>query len=146
MNNNKIGIDNICVNYKDNNPISNENYEKDINKLRLLYKFIVENRNLTKLNITKNPIKDKLKIINEQGGASNFNEKYIKRDEDDNIIINCFFSFLIKIKNELLSKEDYKIERKEFVIVFDCKNLFNLNSETYPYNNFPIVFNKSEKN
>jgi len=146
LNNNKIGIDNICVNYKDNNQINDQNYEKDINKLRLLYKFIVENRNLTKLNITKNPIKDKLKIINEPGGASNFNEKYIKRDENDNIIINCFFSFLIKIKNELLSKEDYKIERKEFVIVFDCKNSFNLNSETYPYSNFPIVFNKIEKN
>ena len=72
--------------------------------------------------------------------------KNIKRDEDDNIIINCFFSFLIKIKNELLSKEDYKIERKEFVVVFDCKNSLNLNSETYPYKNFPIVFNKSEKN
>lgn len=146
LSNNKIGIDNICVNYKDNNPISDGNYEKDINKLRLLYKFIVENRNLTKLNITKNPIKDKLKIVMESGGASNFNEKYIKRDEDDNIIINCFFSFLIKIKNELLSKEDYKIERKEFVVVFDCKNSLNLNSETYPYKNFPIVFNKSEKN
>ena len=144
LSNNKIGNDNISINYKDNNPISDENYEKDINLLRLLYKFIVENRNLTKLNITKNPIKDKLKIINEPGGGSHFNEKYIKRDKDDNIIINCFFSFLMKIKNEVLSKEDYKIERNEFVVIFDCKSSFNLNSETYPYSNFPIVFNKSE--
>ena len=142
LSNNKIGIDNISVKYKDDNPINNIHYKKDIYKLRLLYKFIEENRNLKKINITKNPLKDKLIIENEPGGAANFNEKYIKRDNDDNIIINSFFSFLIKIKNELLSKEDYKIERKEFVVIFDCKSLFNLNSETYPYSNFPIIFNK----
>ena len=81
-------------------------------------------------------------IKNEPGGAANFNEKYIKRDNDDNIIINCFFSFLVKIKNELLSREDYKIDRNEFIIIFDCKSLFNLNSETYPFNNYPIIFNE----
>ena len=125
---------------KDGYPISNSQYEKDIYKLRLLYKFIEENKKLTKLNITKNPIKDKLIIKNEPGGAANFNEEYIKRDNNDNIIINCFFSFLIKIKNELFSKEDYKIYRNEFVIIFDCKSLFNLNSETYPFGDYPIIF------
>ena len=142
LSDNKIGINTVYVKYKDDIPIYNTQYEKDIYKLRLLYKFIEENKALTKLNITKNPIKDKLEIKNEPGGAANFNEKYIKRDKDDNIVINCFFSFLVKIKNELLSKEDYKIDRNEFIIIFDCKSMFNLNSETYPFNNFPIIFNE----
>ena len=142
LSDNKIGNSGIYVKYKDDYPVYNTRYEKDIYKLRLLYKFIEENKKLTKLNITKNPIKEKLLIKNEPGGAANFNEKYIKRDNDDNIIINCFFSFLVKIKNELLSREDYKIDRNEFIIIFDCKSLFNLNSETYPFNNYPIIFNE----
>ena len=141
LSNNQIGIDNATVNYKDNYPIYDMKYEKDINKLRLLYKFIEVNKKLAKLNITKNPIKEKLIINYDPSGAANFSEQYIKRDrDDDNIIINCFFSFLMKIKNELLSKEDYKIERNEFVIIFDCKSIFNLNSETYPYTNYPIIY------
>ena len=142
LSDNKIGNSGIYIKYKDDYPVYNTRYEKDIYKLRLLYKFIEENKKLTKLNITKNPIKEKLLIKNEPGGAANFNEKYIKRDNDDNIIINCFFSFLVKIKNELLSREDYKIDRNEFIIIFDCKSLFNLNSETYPFNNYPIIFNE----
>ena len=142
LSDNKIGDNSIIVKYKDDIPIYNTKYEKDLYKLRLLYKFIEENKALTKLNITKNPYKEKLEIKNEPGGAANFNEKYIKRDKDDNIVINCFFSFLVKIKNELLSKEDYKIDRNEFIIIFDCKSMFNLNSETYPFNNFPIIFNE----
>lgn len=140
LSNNKIGNNDVSVKYTDEIPIYNKNNEKDINKLRLLYKFIEENRKLTKLNITKNPLKEKLIIKYEPGGAANFNEKYIKRNNDDNIIINCFFSFLVKIKNELLSKEDFKIYRNEFVVIFDCKSSFNLNSETYPFNNYPIIF------
>ena len=142
LSDNKIGDNSIIVKYKDDIPIYDTKYEKDLFKLRLLYKFIEENKALTKLNITKNPYKEKLEIKNEPGGAANFNEKYIKRDKDDNIVINCFFSFLVKIKNELLSKEDYKIDRNEFIIIFDCKSMFNLNSETYPFNNFPIIFNE----
>ena len=139
LSDNHIGND-IDIKYRDSYPIDNKIYEKDINKLRLLYKFIDENKKLTKMNITKNPIKDKLIIKYEPTGAANFNEKYIKRDNDDNIIINCFFSFLVKIKNELLFKEDSKIYRNEFVVIFDCKSSFNLNSETYLFNNYPIVF------
>ena len=142
LSDNKIGINSAYVKYKDGYPVFNNTYEEDIYKLRLLYKFIEENKKLTKLNITKNPIKEKLLIKNEPGGAANFNEKYIKRDDDDNIIINCFFSFLVKIKNELICREDYKIDRNEFVIIFDCKSSFNLNSETYPFNNYPIIFNE----
>ena len=142
LSDNNIGSSGIYVKYKDDYPVYNTRYEKDIYKLRLFYKFIEENKKLTKLNITKNPIKEKLLIKNEPGGAANFNEKYIKRDNDDNIIINCFFSFLVKIKNELLSREDYKIDRNEFIIIFDCKSLFNLNSQTYPFNNYPIIFNE----
>jgi hypothetical protein len=140
LSDNRIGINNVTVNYKDNYPIHDIKYERDINKLRLLYKFIEENKKLVKLNITKNPLKEKLIIKYDPSGAAHFSEQYIKMGDDDNIIINCFFSFLMKIKNELLSKEDYKIERNEFVIIFDCKSLFNLNSETYPYSNYPIVY------
>lgn len=143
LSDNKIGINNVIVNYKDNIPIYDTKNENDIYKLRLLYKFIEENKHLSKLNITKNPIKEKLIIKYEPNGAAHFSEKYIiKEEKNDKIIINCFYSFLMKIINDLLSNEDYKLERTEFVLIFDCNSWFNLNSKTYPFGNYPIIFNK----
>ena len=104
LNMNNIGSSDVKINYKDDIPI-NKNLsggnEQLVYKLRLIYKFIQKNINLTKLTITKNPISNYYIIINE-----NNIDKYIEKDDNNQIIINCFFSFLIKIRDELLTKEN----------------------------------------
>ena len=139
LNDNKIG-DNSKINYTDNYPIAKKEKEKDILKLRLMYKFIEQNKNLKKFTITKNPISEKYMIKYEPNENDEINDEYIIKDNDGNIIINCFFSFLVKIKNELLDREDYKRDRKGFNIGFDCAYDINLNSQNYPYNSQPIIF------
>ena len=139
LNDNNIGGE-VKINYTDDKPINDTKNSENIYKIRLLYDFIQKNKNLIKFNITKNPICEKLEIDYEPDGGANTNEKYVKRDSDNKIIINSFFTFLIKIKSELLSKEDYKNERKSFIIIFDCQNYYNLDSEMYPYSKNPIVF------
>ena len=109
-----------------------------------MYKFIAENRNLKRLIITKNPIREKYMINYDPTQNAGTSDEYIIKDNDGNIIINCFYSFLVKIKNELLDRDDYKKDRKGFNIGFDCAYDANLNSENYPYNSQPIVF-KSKK-
>ena len=66
--------------------------------------------------------------------------EYIIKDKDGQIIINCFFSFILKIKEELLTKEDEK-GRKNFNIIFDCGKRFNINFENYNFENNLIVIN-----
>ena len=139
LNDNKIGND-INIKYEDDLPIQNIEKKKDVFKLRLMYKFIEENKNLRKLTITKNPIREKYIINYEPGQNAEISEEYIIKDNEGNIIINSFFSFLLKIKNELLDKDDYKKVRKGFNIGFDCAYDVNLNSDNYPYNSQPIVF------
>ena len=139
LNDNNIGGE-VKINYKDDKPINDKENTENIYKIRLLYEFILKNKNLNKLNITKNPIGEKLIVGYEPEGSANFSEKYIKRDSDNSIIINSFFSFLMKIKTDLFSKEDYKNQRISFTIIFDCQNHYNLDSETYPYSKNPIMF------
>ena len=139
LNDNKIEND-INIKYEDDLPIQNIEKKKDEFKLRLMYKFIEENKNLRKLTITKNPIREKYIINYEPGQNAEISEEYIIKDNEGNIIINSFFSFLLKIKNELLDKDDYKKVRKGFNIGFDCAYDVNLNSDNYPYNSQPIVF------
>ena len=139
LNDNQIGS-NTKINYTDDYPISNMEKKEDILKLRLMYKFIVENKNLKRLMITKNPIRKKYVISIDPTQSAETNDEYIIKDNDGNIIINCFYSFLVKIKKELLDRDDYKKDRKGFNIGFDCAYDTNLNSENYPYNNIPIVF------
>ena len=139
LNDNKIGGNSI-INYEDDYPISNIEKKEDIFKLRLMYKFISENKNLKVLTITKNPIREKYIIKYEPSQNSEISDEYIKKDSDGNIIINCFYSFLIKIKNELLDREGYKKDIKGFNIGFDCAYDVNLNSENYPYSSQPIIF------
>ena len=105
-----------------------------------MYKFIEENKNLKKFTITKNPISEKYMIKYEPNENDEINDEYIIKDNDGNIIINCFYSFLVKIKNELLDREDYKRDRKGFNVGFDCAYDINLNSQNYPYNTQPIIF------
>ena len=139
LNDNNIGGDSN-INYTDEYPISKIEKKKDIYKLRLMYKFITENKNLKILTITKNPIREKYIIKYEPNINAETSYEYIKKDNDGNIIINCFYSFLVKIKNELLDRDDHKKDIKGFNIGFDCAYDVNLNSENYPYNNQPIVF------
>ena len=143
LNSNKIGDSKIKINYKDDIPID-EKYNKDsdkvlIYKLRLLYIFIQKNIHLNKLTITKNPISELYTVVPEPNNDADKTNKYIKR-QDNTIIINCFFSLLIKIRDELLTKEEEKKNgRKRFNLRFDCRSNVNRNSENYPYGNKPIV-------
>ena len=131
LSDNKIG-NNSEINFKDEDPISKRDFEKDIYKLRLMYQFIVENKSLKILTINKNPISEKYKVLYEIDEFLNDTE--IVNDKNGKIIINCFYSFLLKIKNELDDRCDFNIE-------FDCIYDINLNSQNYPYDRQQIVFN-----
>jgi hypothetical protein len=97
-----------------------------------MYQFIVENKSLKILTINKNPISEKYKVLYETDEFLNDTE--IVNDKNGKIIINCFYSFLLKIKNELQDRCDFNIE-------FDCIYDINLNSQNYPYDRQQIVFN-----
>ena len=132
LNDNNIGND-TKINYKDEEPISKMECEQDIYKLRLIYRFISENKNLKKLTINKNPISNKYTIIYEIDDISKILDDNLVKDKNDKIIINDFFSFLLKIKNDLS-------DRKDLNIGFDCIHDLNLNSKNYPYDSYPIMF------
>lgn len=146
LNSNKIGNMNVKINYKDNIPIdkkySNDKEKELVYKLRLIYKFIQKNSYLNKLTITKNPISEYYSVVPEQNNNADRSDKYIKKDENNKIIINCLFSLLIKIRDELLMEEEEKSERKSFNLRFDCRSNVNKNSENYPYSDKPIVYKK----
>ena len=131
LSDNKIG-NNSEINFKDENPISKRDFEKDIYKLRLMYQFIVENKSLKILTINKNPISEKYKVLYEIDEFLNDTE--VAKDKNGKIIINCFYSFLLKIKNELQDRNDFNIE-------FDCIYDINLTSQNYPYDRQQIIFN-----
>lgn len=143
LNSNKIGEYKAKISYKDEIPID-EKYTKDedkelIYKLRLIYTFITKNTHLTKLNITKNPISELYTVVPEPNNNADKSNKYIKRDSNNIIIINCLFSLLIKIRDELLNNNDEKKGRMRFNLRFDCRSNVNKNSENYPYSDKPIV-------
>jgi hypothetical protein len=113
----------------------NNTKEKDIQRMRLLYRFINENKNLAELTITKNPIKDKyiLKSIDEFGDNFTF-RNLVNLDENGFVEINCFYSLLWKIKNEILkNKTNSKESRSSFNLKFDLENSININSEDFNY-------------
>ena len=139
MSNNLIG--NECdIHYKDDIPIK-EKYkqnEKIIYKLRLIYKFIKLNKRLKLFSLTRNPIRNFFRI------KKNYGEKIKNRivyDEKGKIIINCFYSFLLKIKNELNYGEDKT--RKKINIVFDCLLDININLSEFDFDNNIISFKKN---
>ena len=146
LNDNKIGDVTKEVNYKDDVPIDekykNKNEKQLVYKLRLLYQFIQNNKYLSKLTITKNPISEYYTIIPEKNNNADKSDKYIKRDENGNIIINCLFSFCIKIRDELLTKEEEKAGRNTFNLRFDCRSNVNRNSDNYPYSDKPFIYKK----
>ena len=141
LNSNRIGDTNVKVQYRDNIPIDKEHQqEKEKNlvfKLRLLYKFIEQTPHLNKLTITKNPISEFYSVV--KGENADKSDKFIKRDNSGKIAINCLFSMLIKIRDELLTSDFDKEKRKGFNLKFDCRSNVNKNSENYPYNDKPFI-------
>ena len=144
LNSNKIGDINTKIEYRDQVPIDkkyDKNRDKDlVYKLRLIYKFIQKYNCLTKLTITKNPISEFYSVIPEQNKNADKSDKYLKRDENKNIIINCLFSLLVKIRDELIKNEREKGGRIYFNLRFDCRSNVNKNSDNYPYSDKPIIY------
>ena len=128
LDSNLFGDDNIEVTY---NPEDGKNINNKINKLRLLYRFIDENKVLAKMSIIKNIIFNDFKLLDFYKNSEN----YFKKDNKGNIIINCLNSFLYKIKTELLIKNEKNNSRNSFNLKFDCQSDINQNSEdvTYQY-------------
>ena len=143
LSSNQIGNSKVQIKYKDDLPVKEECFSKDIYKLRMIYKFIEINKNLTKINITKNPISDIYTIVPEDKKNADISNKYIERDKNtNNIIINGLFSFLIKIRDELIENEKEHSGRDSFNVKFDCRANINKYSENYPYSDKPIIFKK----
>ena len=146
LNSNHIGDPKIKVEYRDDVPIDKEyQSEKEkilVFKLRLIYKFIEQTPHLSKITITKNPISEFYSVT--KGNNSDKSDKYIKRDSSGKIVINCLFSMLVKIRDELLKNEIDKEKRKGFNLKFDCRSNVNKNSENYPFGDRPIE-RKKEK-
>ena len=144
----KINLsDNLIGNESEINPADlgeesiNKNRVQDIFKLRLIYKFIEKNKNLSKLYLTKNPMSEKSVISTDidMNGIS----ALISRDKNNNdrIIIDNFYSFLKKITDELLMNREEKVNRGQFNIKFDIDTHINLNSDNFNYNEKFIMFN-----
>ena len=70
---------------------------------------------------------------------SDINQLVLK-DESDHIIINCFYSFLLKIMQELLKNKEEKNNRGNFNLKFDIGQEINFNSETFPIKEKFIMF------
>ena len=140
MNNNLIG-DESEINYKDDVPILEryKNLEKIIYKMRLIFKFLKLNKNLKLFSITRNPIGNYFQI------KENSEKKLLKRlvyDENNKVNINCFYTFLLKIRDEINYDNP---GRKELNIIFDCPLDINKNSNEFNYNENIISFKKHMK-
>ena len=125
LDSNLFGDDSIEVtfNQQDGNFINNK-----INKMRLLYRFILENKVLTEMSIIKNILFNDFQLFDFYKNSEN-----IKKDINGNIIINCLNSFLYKIKTELLIKDEKNNYRNSFNLKFDCQSDINQNSEDIVY-------------
>ena len=123
---NLFGDDNVEVTY---NPEEGKIVNNKINKIRLLYRFILENKVLAELSIIKNTIFNDFKILEFNKNSEN----QLKKDEKGNIVVNCLNSFLWKIKKELLIKDDEQNYRSSFNLKFDCQTDINQNSENLLY-------------
>jgi len=142
LSSNNIGDSKVDIKYKDDIEIKDKQYTKEIYKLRMMYEFIEVNKNLRKINITKNPISDIYTVVQYDKKDADINPMFITKGQDDKIIINGFFSFLIKIRDELLENGDDKTKRSEFNVKFDCRSNINKYSDSYPYSDKPIIFKK----
>jgi hypothetical protein len=120
-------------------PNTKEENKMDVYKLRLIYKFIEMNKNLSKLRITKNPIS--LKSVISTDLTMELVSDLMQKDGNNHYIINCFYSFLLKIYTELLKNKEEKNSRLHFNLKFDIGNEININSESFKYQDKFIMFN-----
>ena len=142
LSSNNIGDSKVDIKFKDNIEVKDKQFSKEIYKLRMIYKFIEVNKNLNKINITKNPISDIYTVVPYDKKDADINPMFITKDQDDKIIINGFFSFLIKIRDELLESGDDNTKRVGFNVKFDCRSNINKYSDSYPFSDKPIIFKK----
>ena len=119
--------------------ITKEENKMDVYKLRLIYKFIEANKNLSQLCISKNPMNSKSVISLDVDMESI--SALLKKDDMDHYIINDFYSFIVKIITELLKNNDEKVNRGHFNLKFDVGDTININSETFKYHEKYIMFN-----
>ena len=119
-------------------PTTREENKMDAYKLRLIYKFIEMNKNLSKLCLTKNPIS--LKSVISTDISMEDVPQLMQKDSDNHYIINCFYSFLLKIMTELLKNKEEKNNRGHFNLKFDIGNNININSESFNYKEKFIMF------
>ena len=149
LDSNKFGNYNIINKNtsKFSNILYDNNNEKDIMRIKLLYKFILENKNLIEITLTKNPMRSKylLQKIEDNRNSFNFNN-YVKKDENQKIEINCLYSFLWKIKMEIEdeNKNNINSARPKFNLKFDCANKNNNNSYEFDFSKYFIIFNNRE--
>ena len=142
LSSNNIGDSKVDIKFKDNIEVKDKQFSKEIYKLRMIYKFIEVNKNLNKINITKNPISDIYTVVPYDKKDADINPMFITKDQDDKIIINGFFSFLIKIRDDLLESGDDNTKRVGFNVKFDCRSNINKYSDSYPFSDKPIIFKK----
>ena len=131
---NLIGEDAISI-----TPIEEEGDDDVVNnkvyKIRLLYKFIAENKSLIKMSITKNPLFNSYEIYDMN---SQYLDNFFKVNRYGNIIIHNLNSFLLKIKKEMIIKNDESnndYNRSQFNLKFDCQSAINQSSESFTNNN-----------
>ena len=95
LNNNLIGGDSE-ISYTDQTPIAEhcKGCEKIIYKLRFIYKFLLENKNLKEISIIRNPLRQFYRVKEQNTEETN---KLIIKDTQGNIIINGLHSLLLKI-------------------------------------------------
>ena len=136
LNNNLLGGDEEII-YHDECPIDEKYklFDDLIYKFRLMYKFIQVNKNLKLLSITRNPFSQYCKIVDSNEEEIN---KSISKDENGRIIINCLYSFLLKIKKELNDNEENK--REKINIRFDCRSIINQDFFKFEFNKKLILF------
>ena len=131
---NLIGEDAVSI-----TPIEEEGDDDVVNnkiyKIRLLYKFIAENRSLIKMSITKNNLFSTFEIYDMN---SQYTDNFFKVNRYGNIIIHNLNSFLLKIKKEMIIKNDEsnnEYNRSQFNLKFDCQSAMNQSSENFTNNN-----------
>ena len=136
LNNNLIG-DDTDITYRDDLPLREDYkiYEKKIYKLRLIYKFISLNKNMKLFSITRNPISKIWKIIN-LINEEEINKNVIK-DDNGKIIINCFYSLLLKIKKEIIDINNCK---EKLNIIVECRSSINQDLNNFKFDNDFIIF------
>ena len=131
LDSNKFGED-IGTQQETSESIIKNNKEKDICRSKILYKFIVENKKLVELTITKNPMKKQYIASYKKKDIFNI-KKYIQFEENGHIIVNSFYSLLYKIRKELF--RNHNENRTSFNLMFDLENMININSEKFDYKN-----------